>query len=154
MITIKEAKNKAEKLIKVPSLSTLGDWVSKEYISGPIDFICKGRAGGRKGLYPDNLPVQIAVTQELKTDYKLSEIGEARKKLSGLNLKYFNGSEKLTRQWGNIKDPEKRVKELGDEIKKIPSKEENFKEWATKREYFETYRKFAEKLLKEEQKAN
>lgn len=78
LLTLKKAKRVAEMLTdkEVPSVRTLHNWRLKELLSGPIEFENEGQ--GRIGYYPDYLPVEIATNVELRYNYKLPQIAEAR----------------------------------------------------------------------------
>ena len=69
MITLKMAKEKAQKITckSIPSLSALRNWASLGCIEKPSDYYEKGR-GGRIGKYSDSLPIQIAITAEMKKE--------------------------------------------------------------------------------------
>lgn len=78
MFTLKEARKKAAKVIKVPAYSTLGNWVTGKIISGSIEKEYKGKAGGIRGFYPDRIAGEIIAAQRLKSTYSLSDIKKAR----------------------------------------------------------------------------
>jgi len=82
-LTLEEAKERANKITNdVPTKETLRNWVNKGLLSGTVDYINKGKAGGRVGLYPDSLPIEIATAIYLKNkDFKISDIAQARKVL-------------------------------------------------------------------------
>jgi len=79
MVTFKEARKLAKEITshKIPILRTLHNWRLDDLLSDPIDF--KNDGNGRIGFYPDYLPIEIASNVEMKKDYKMSEIKEARK---------------------------------------------------------------------------
>ena len=82
-LTLKEAKEIANKITNnVPTVETLRNWVNKGLLSGTVDYINKGKAGGRIGLYPGSLPIEIATSIYLKNrGFKISDIAQARKML-------------------------------------------------------------------------
>ena len=82
-LTLKEAKEKATKITgNIPTIGTLRNWVNKGLISSPVDYINRGKAGGRIGLYPGSLPVEIATAIYLKSEgYKIGEIAQVRKEI-------------------------------------------------------------------------
>jgi len=82
-LTIKEAKEKATKITgNIPTIGTLRNWVNKGLLSGTVDYINRGKAGGRIGLYPESLPIEIATAIDLKGQgYTIGEIAKVRKEI-------------------------------------------------------------------------
>ena len=83
MYELKEAIEIAGKLtgkakgLKPPAVS---NWSRNKIISPLRGYRILEDSGARIGLYPDSLPIEIAVVAELKKDYKLNEIKAAREK--------------------------------------------------------------------------
>jgi len=84
MIKIKAAMKKAAGLSeKAKNLKkrTVNRWSKEGIISEVQDYEVSKQTGGRSGLYPDDLPIEIAVAAELKGKYKLDLIVKVRKNI-------------------------------------------------------------------------
>ena len=94
MIRIKAAMKLAAELHEAAEnlpKSTVNRWSRKGIVSKLADYQMENDTGGRSGLYPDRLPIEIALTAHLKQAYKLSQIKQARelfinKLNAGLNI--------------------------------------------------------------------
>ena len=81
MYRLKEAIKVAGKLsveaerLKPPAVS---NWARNKVISPLKEYKILPDSGARIGLYPDRLPIEIAITAELKKEYRLERIKEAR----------------------------------------------------------------------------
>ena len=83
MKTLKNAREIAKKMTckNIPKPTTLHDWKARGIISDPIDYDNKGAGGGRVGLYPDYVVIEIVTAAELREEITLKKIGEARKNI-------------------------------------------------------------------------
>ena len=152
-LTLKEAKEKATKITgNIPTIGTLRNWVNKGLISSPVDYINRGKAGGRIGLYPGSLPVEIAVAIDLKNkDFEIKEIAEVRKEIiEDLRLEEKNqmetkiNLEKLIQDLNSLKKiPESygvKAKEITNEINN------DINLIVIKAEYGKKYKEFSQEL--------
>ena len=112
MKTLKNARKLAKEITdkSIPKPTTLRNWNAKSVISEPIEYENKGAGGGRVGLYPDFIVLEIATAAELKGQITLKKIGEARQEIikrledQGKSLEYIAGigSEKGSEILSNI----------------------------------------------------
>ena len=80
MITLKDARDKAAILTKskIPAALSLHHWKNIGVISGVVDYSIDDKTGGKSGLYPDHVVIEIATAAELRKEITLKKIGEVR----------------------------------------------------------------------------
>ena len=80
LITLDKARNKAVKLTDkdIPATLSLHNWKKAGAISGVIDYKIDNKTGGKSGLYPDYVVIEIATAAELKEEITLKKVGEVR----------------------------------------------------------------------------
>ena len=80
MITLKDARDKAAILTKskIPAVLSLHHWKNIGVISGVVDYSIDDKTGGKSGLYPDYVVIEIATAAELRKEITLKKIGEVR----------------------------------------------------------------------------
>lgn len=81
MIKLKEALRDASNISNkdsIPSHSTARRWIMNDLLPNAVKYEEKGRAGGRVGLYDDEIVILIATICNLKKNYKLDEIKETK----------------------------------------------------------------------------
>ena len=97
MITLKNAKYKAEEITnaKIPKFLSLHNWKNAGVISKPESYINDSDTGGRSGIFPNKIVIEIVVAAELKEKYSLKQIAKARSDLlNGLdNIKKLKNNE-------------------------------------------------------------
>ena len=111
MYRIKEAikiageLNEEAKSLKRPTVS---NWAREGVISGIVDYEFEETSGGRSGLYPDDLPVEIAVAAKLKKKYKLNLIAKARQNVKEIiKEKYGKNTFKIPKSlWPDMENEE------------------------------------------------
>jgi len=87
MISLKEARQKVINIIgqdKVPAHTTLRGWANKGVISGVIE------GNTQKAKYPDIIVLEILAAIELKNEYTLKKIAEARSEINFTKKDYYS----------------------------------------------------------------
>ena len=146
---IKKAGELSEKA-KDLKRAAVSNWAREGIISGIVDYEIDENTGGRSGLYPDSLPIEIAVTAELKKDYKLSKIKTAREEAQA-HLKdpkdrdYKGAIEELNKRLGErISAPSEQG--IDNEIKSMDFVIEAIKRTKLTMVYVKKYNYFKEKF--------
>ena len=108
MITLKNAREKAVNLTesKIPKVLSLHHWKNIGVISGVIDYKIDNETGGKSGLYPDYVVIEMVTAAELKGRITLKGIGEIRQEII----------ERLEDQGKNLEDIAGIESEAGSEI--------------------------------------
>ena len=98
LITLDKARDKAVKLTDkdIPATLSLHNWKNAGLISKRSDFKIDSETGGKSGLYPDYIVLEIAIAAELKKNYKIDEIAAARAKFMKLFQERLNKGERLS----------------------------------------------------------
>ena len=80
MLTLSEARDKAAELTsaKIPATLSLHNWKNAGAISGAADYKINSETGGKSGLYPDYIVIEIAIAAVLKEKLTLKRIAKAR----------------------------------------------------------------------------
>lgn len=148
--TLREAKKIAEKLTdkKIPKETTLRDWKSMGVISNHLEIEERGQHG-RRSLFYDEFPAELAAVAELKANYKLKDIGKVRKQL--MKSDKHIATEFIMQKINADKLLQKAIDAENEEKKwEIISRIKDLKELTELREdYVDVYLKKEEKLKEE-----